>query len=138
MRLEQSKIEEIIRKAQEGLPYKRIAAETGVSTTAVTYWANKPYREKIKAKNKGISYKLYKEGKLWAQQNPEKYRAWFRKYQKNRYHSDPVFREKMLEANKKLMARKRAEGKTWTQTHMEEYKKYLREYSKRRRKATYS
>jgi len=134
MKLDESKIDEIRKKAQEGLPYKQIAAEAGVSITTVIYWVNETYREKIKTKNKGISYKLYKEGKSWAKLNPEKYRAWYRKYQKDRYDNDPKFRQKIQEANRRHMAKKRAEGKTWAQTHPEEYKAYLRDYARERRK----
>jgi transcriptional regulator with XRE-family HTH domain len=98
-------IERIRKKAKEGIPMKEIAKELGISQTTVIYWANDEYRKKTKKKANEISTKLYKEGKLWCQLNPEKYKAWFRKYQKDRYENDTEYRERIKESNRKRMAK---------------------------------
>jgi hypothetical protein len=129
-----SDLREIIARAGNGVPHQQIARELNVSITTVLYWAKEGYREKIKERNKVISNKLYKEGKSWAQKNPEKYRAWYREYQRNRYQNDPEFRQKVLDANKKLLQRRRLEKKTWAQTHPEQYREYMKNYFREKRK----
>jgi DNA-binding Lrp family transcriptional regulator len=134
MKIKEEVLREIIQRVGSGMAYHQIARELNLSVTTVLYWGKQGYREKIKERNKVISNKLYKEGKSWAQIHPEKYREWYRKYQRERYHNDPAFRRKVLDANKRLMEKKRQEKRTWAQTHPEEYKEYMRNYSREKRK----
>jgi transposase len=97
-------IEKIRKKSEEGISTREIAEELKISITTVLYWTNDEYRERAKKRCNEISTRLYKEGKSWAAKNPEKYRAWFREYQKKRYATDTEFRERIKESNRKRMA----------------------------------
>jgi DNA invertase Pin-like site-specific DNA recombinase len=111
MKKKQELVDQIRQMAKKQIPTKEIAKVLGISSTTVLYWVNDEYREKTKKRSNKISTQLYREGKLWADKNPEKYRKWFREYQRKRYENDPDFRLKIKTANRERMARLRAEKK---------------------------
>jgi DNA-binding CsgD family transcriptional regulator len=128
--LNPEKIAEMKKMREGGASYSQIAKAFKVTSTTVNYWLNDNYREKTKARNRVNALRLFKEGKLWGQQHPDKYKKWFRDYQRDKYWKDKEHREKVIKANVERSKRLREEGKEWRKKHPIKFKRWQKKYRK--------
>ena len=80
----------------QGVSYKKIGKQLGVSATMVRYHTSDEFKQKMRARTI-LWVKKMKDDPIFR----EKRRTYMRGYIMNRYNNDPEFRKRMQEANRK-------------------------------------
>jgi len=84
-----------------------LAKKLNIFSGLIAYWTSPASREKAKKRSLKYQNKRRAKGEAWDQKNPEKYRAYQRRYFNDRYKNDPEFRRMMITANQESQRRKR-------------------------------